>query len=113
MNTLEERPSAAPIENLATYRDLTRFAALAGLIDDRTAARLQQLETAARILRNARASFVSTFTMSSLPHTRGGRRGSPISTRCLLRSGGTRGPDAGRIALTRVGRPPLVACAGA
>ena len=43
VNTLDERPSAAPIENLATYRDLTRFAALAGLIDDRTATRLQQL----------------------------------------------------------------------
>ena len=34
VNTLDERPSPSPIENLATYRDLTRFAALAGLIDD-------------------------------------------------------------------------------
>ena len=30
VNTLDERPSGAPIENLATYHDLTRFAALAG-----------------------------------------------------------------------------------
>ena len=46
VNTLDERPSDAPIENLATYRDLTRFAALAGLIDRRTAARLQQSDGA-------------------------------------------------------------------
>ena len=42
VNTLDERPSEAPIENLATYPDLTRFALLAGLIDRRTAASLQQ-----------------------------------------------------------------------
>src|SRR5438067_18250 len=45
VNTLDERPSQAPIENLATYRDLTQFAALAGLIDRRTAAVLQRLDT--------------------------------------------------------------------
>jgi predicted RNA-binding Zn ribbon-like protein len=44
VNTLDERPSDAPIENLATYRDLTRFAALAGLIDRRTAAGLERLD---------------------------------------------------------------------
>src|SRR6185369_11953527 len=44
VNTLDERPSPSPIENLATYRDLTRFAALAGLIDHRTGARLQRLD---------------------------------------------------------------------
>ena len=44
VNTLDERPSPTPIENLATYQDLTRFAALAGLIDRRTAARLQRLD---------------------------------------------------------------------
>src|SRR2546421_5207641 len=45
VNTLDERPSPAPIENLASYRDLTRFAALAGLIDRRIAARLQRLDS--------------------------------------------------------------------
>jgi predicted RNA-binding Zn ribbon-like protein len=45
VNTLDERPSSTPIENLATYHDLTRFAALAGLIDRRTAARLQRLDS--------------------------------------------------------------------
>jgi len=44
VNTLDERPSSTPIENLATYQDLTRFAALAGLIDHRTGARLQRLD---------------------------------------------------------------------
>jgi predicted RNA-binding Zn ribbon-like protein len=44
VNTLDERPSFTPIENLATYQDLIRFAALAGLIDRRTAARLQRLD---------------------------------------------------------------------
>src|SRR4051794_39806786 len=45
VNTLDERPSPSPIENLATYRDLTRFAALAGLIDRRTAVHLERLDT--------------------------------------------------------------------
>ena len=31
VNTLDERPSDAPIDNLASYRDLTRFAELRGL----------------------------------------------------------------------------------
>jgi len=55
VNTLDERPSPSPIENLATYRDLTRFAALAGLVDRRTAARLQQLgNTGSHIAKRAR-----------------------------------------------------------
>jgi predicted RNA-binding Zn ribbon-like protein len=55
VNTLDERPSASPIEHLATYRDLTRFAALAGLIDDRTAARLARLDsTGSPIVKRAR-----------------------------------------------------------
>ena len=33
VNTLDERPSGAPVENLATYGDLVRFAELAGLIN--------------------------------------------------------------------------------
>jgi predicted RNA-binding Zn ribbon-like protein len=45
VNTLDERPSPTPIENLATYADLARFAALAGLIDPRTAARLRRLDS--------------------------------------------------------------------
>jgi len=33
VNTLDERPFPSPIENLATYVDLVRFAALAGLMN--------------------------------------------------------------------------------
>jgi predicted RNA-binding Zn ribbon-like protein len=44
VNTLDERPFPAPIENLATYRDLTRFTELAGLIDRRTAAGLLRFD---------------------------------------------------------------------
>lgn len=45
VNTLDERPSPAPIENLATYHDLIRFAVLAGLIDRPTATRMQRLDS--------------------------------------------------------------------
>ena len=56
VNTLDERPSSTPIENLATYQDLTRFAALAGLIDHRTGARLQRLDdrSGALVVKRAR-----------------------------------------------------------
>lgn len=56
VNTLDERPSPTPIENLATYHDLTRFAVLAGLIDRRTAARLQRLDgrSGSHIVKRAR-----------------------------------------------------------
>ena len=40
VNTLDERPFEQPIENLATYRDLVRFAELAKLIEPSVAAPL-------------------------------------------------------------------------
>lgn len=43
VNTLDERPSDSPVENLATYRDLVRFTELAGLVDASIAARLTHL----------------------------------------------------------------------
>src|SRR5262249_21036071 len=43
VNTLDERPFDPPIENLASYRDLVRFAELAGLIAPALAATLQAL----------------------------------------------------------------------
>jgi predicted RNA-binding Zn ribbon-like protein len=59
VNTLDERPFDTPIETLAGYADLVRFAALAGLIEPPIAARLRRLEgragvrvvTRARVLR--------------------------------------------------------------
>ena len=44
VNTLDERPSDAPVENLATYGDLVRFAELAGLIEPSASKRLQSLK---------------------------------------------------------------------
>ena len=57
VNTLDERPSGAPVENLSTYGDLVRFAGLAGIIGPSVSARLQSLEGPActRIAKRARA----------------------------------------------------------
>ncbi len=41
VNTLDERPFDAPTENLVTYRDLVRFAELAGLIEQSLATTLR------------------------------------------------------------------------
>ena len=56
VNTLDERPSDEPIENLATYRDLARFTELAGLVEPRIARPLQRLHDPAssRIAKRAR-----------------------------------------------------------
>jgi predicted RNA-binding Zn ribbon-like protein len=56
VNTLDERPSVAPVENLATYADLVRFAELAGLIEPSMSHRLRALKSAncVRIARRAR-----------------------------------------------------------
>jgi predicted RNA-binding Zn ribbon-like protein len=56
VNTLDERPSGAAVENLATYRDFVRFAALAGLIEASAPDRLRSLEgsNCSRIARRAR-----------------------------------------------------------
>ena len=56
VNTLDERPSDAPVENLATYGDFVRFAGLAGLIEASASGRLRSLEgpNCSRIARRAR-----------------------------------------------------------
>ena len=56
VNTLDERPSHAPIENLATYCDLVSFAEMAGLIEAPVAAKLRSLSgpACARVLRRTR-----------------------------------------------------------
>jgi len=56
VNTLDERPSGAAVENLATYRDLVSFAALAGLIEASASDRLRSLKgpNCLRIARRAR-----------------------------------------------------------
>lgn len=47
VNTLDERLSDSPVENLATYGELVRFAELAGLIEQSASERLQSLKTPA------------------------------------------------------------------
>jgi predicted RNA-binding Zn ribbon-like protein len=56
VNTLDERLSGAPVENLSTYGDLVGFAELAGLIEPSTSDRLRSLEgpDCSRIARRAR-----------------------------------------------------------
>jgi len=56
VNTLDERPLNQPIENLASYRDLVRFAELSGLIEPALAATLQTLTGPAcsRVAKHAR-----------------------------------------------------------
>ena len=113
VNTLDERPSPTPIENLATYHDLTSFAALAGLLDRRTAARLQRLDSPgfhvvkhARKLREHLHDVLAAANSTASAAIRSRRA-------VCCDPGGTRGPDAGRITLARIGQPPLVSRAGA
>ena len=56
VNTLDERPSASPVEHLTSYRDLVRFVELAGLVEPSIAARLLHLDGRAcsRVLGRAR-----------------------------------------------------------
>ena len=56
VNTLDERPSDAPIEKLATYRDLVQFSELARLIEHGTAGRLLRLgaRSGSQIVKRAR-----------------------------------------------------------
>ena len=56
VNTLDERPSPEPIENLATYSDLVRFTEIAGLIAPAQARVLRRFSGAApaRTVRRAR-----------------------------------------------------------
>ena len=57
VNSLDERPFEQPIEKLATYRDLVRFAELAGLVEPALAAALRALTGPAcsRVVMHARA----------------------------------------------------------
>jgi predicted RNA-binding Zn ribbon-like protein len=76
VNTLDERPSGAPVENLATYGDLVRFAELAGLIEASASDRLRSLKGpgCSRIARRARelrehlhAVLAAAYTGKTVP----------------------------------------------
>jgi predicted RNA-binding Zn ribbon-like protein len=74
VNTLDERPSGAPVENLATYGDLVRFVELAGLIEPSASKHLQSLEGAAcaRIAKRARGLREHLYAILTATHL--GRR---------------------------------------
>ena len=56
VNTLDERPSDEPIDNLVTYRDLVRFVEAAGIVEPSVAAKLLRLHgrACARVAKRAR-----------------------------------------------------------
>ena len=56
VNTLDERPSCAPIEKLVAYRDLVSFTERAGLVEPSVAVMLRSLSgpACARVLRRTR-----------------------------------------------------------
>jgi predicted RNA-binding Zn ribbon-like protein len=55
VNTLDERPLPAPVENLATYGDLVRFAELAGIVSSGEARSLHKVSGSAPALVVGRA----------------------------------------------------------
>lgn len=76
VNTLDERPSDSPIENLATYDALVEFAGLAKLIEPAASKRFQSLRGSActRIARRARelrehlyAVLAANYVRQSVP----------------------------------------------
>lgn len=71
VNTLDERPSDSPIENLATYRDLVRFVELAGLVEPSVAARLSHLNghTCSRVVNRARTLRENLHDVLSAAHS--------------------------------------------
>jgi predicted RNA-binding Zn ribbon-like protein len=72
VNTLDERPSAMPVENLATYRDLVSFAGLAGLIEASTSDCLRSVEgpNCSRVARRARELREHLHAILAAAHSR-------------------------------------------
>ncbi|WP_186294448.1 CGNR zinc finger domain-containing protein [Bradyrhizobium guangdongense] len=71
VNTLDERPSQAPVENLAVYCNLVRFTEAAGLIGSSVAANLRPLDgpACANALRGAqklRESLYAVLTANEI-----------------------------------------------
>jgi predicted RNA-binding Zn ribbon-like protein len=71
VNTLDERPFLSPIENLATYADLVRFAELAKLIEPSVAQRLRKLRDGAcsRVANQARQLREHLHDVLAAAHT--------------------------------------------
>ncbi len=73
VNTLDERPSDSPVEKLATYQDLVRFAKLAGLVEAPLADRMLRLHGRACALIVARARKLREHLYAVLVATHCGR----------------------------------------
>jgi predicted RNA-binding Zn ribbon-like protein len=123
VNTLDERPFDRPIENLATYRDLVRFAQLAGLVEPGLARTLRTLDgpASSRVAKRARKLREHFFSLLAAVH-----RHEPVSRSDLnaiasairlARAGRVLvAPSSRSLALYRWSRPatveiPLHACA--
>lgn len=72
VNTLDERPFPAPIENLATYADLVQFVELAELIEPSFAAELRKLRGGAgsRIVAEARSLREHLYRILAAAHAK-------------------------------------------
>jgi hypothetical protein len=99
VNTLDERPSQAPIERLATYRDLAEFAELAGLIDRRTAGRLLRLGGRLQIVKRARKHREHLHDVLAAAKFRTAGAAARPERPVYRHSGGTCGPGIGGIAV--------------
>jgi predicted RNA-binding Zn ribbon-like protein len=71
VNTLDERPSGASVERLATYGDLVRFSELAGLIEASASNRLRSFEgpNCSRIARRARELREQLYAILAAAHS--------------------------------------------
>lgn len=80
VNTLDERPSEAPVELLSTYDDLIRFAELSGLIEPSLAENLRLLggPACSRVVRRAREIREHLFTVLTAHHTGGAVAQKPL-----------------------------------
>jgi predicted RNA-binding Zn ribbon-like protein len=69
VNTLDERPFDQPIETLAAYRDLVRFAELAGLVEPKLATSLL-IHDNSRVVARARALREHVHDVLAAAHKR-------------------------------------------
>jgi predicted RNA-binding Zn ribbon-like protein len=99
VNTLDERPSASPVDRLAAYEDLVRFSEQAGLIEDRLGRILLRLDGPGgrAALRRARALREHLHAILAQAHL----RRSPPAPDLEAISGAVQAAHAARILVPR------------
>ena len=109
VNTLDERPFDRPIENLATDRDLVRFAQLAGLVEPGLADAADSRRACILARCRARAKAAGTFLqcIGGGPQARTGIAKRP-GCHCVGRPGGARRPRSHGTVLAESCALPLV-----